>query len=111
MSEDFHIILKHLVESKFKSQRAFIRIAEPTANEDGAQSYLSKVIAGSKPPPLERIEAWADALGLVGEGRQEFIDLAALEHLHTAVRPMYERIFSEHREFTAATKSSKPKAK
>ena len=73
---EFSEVLKRLIETKFKSQRAFIRAAEPQANEDSAQGYVSRVLTGAKPPPMSRIAAWADALELTGDARQQFLDLA-----------------------------------
>lgn len=68
--------MKSLIEKRFLSLRGFIRRAQPLANESSAVGYLSKVIAGTKPPPMDRIDAWADALDLHGEVRQEFLNLA-----------------------------------
>ena len=76
MAQTFGNLLKSLIEKRFRSLRGFIRRAQPLANESGAVGYLSKVIAGTKPPPMDRIDAWADALDLHGEAREEFVNLA-----------------------------------
>lgn len=108
MSEEFRNLLKRLVDANFTSRRGFIRAAEPTVSEDGAVGNLSRVIAGKLPPPLARIESWADALHLIDEGRDDFINLAVLEHIDVAIRPKYQQIFKEHRELkTAAEKRSR----
>ena len=63
----------------FKSRREFIRAAG-TDNEDSDQGYLGKVLTGTKPPPIDRLSAWADALDLRDADRQRFFDLAAIAH-------------------------------
>lgn len=78
-----------LAERFPKGQREFIRQAEPGRAIDSAQGYLSKVLAGTKPPPMDRIEAWATALGLTGADRERFIDLAAIAHLPAEVQPRF----------------------
>lgn len=76
VAQTFGKLLKSLIDKRFPSLRGFIRRAQPLANESGAVGYLSKVIAGTKPPPMDRIDAWADALDLQDEARQEFLNLA-----------------------------------
>jgi hypothetical protein len=94
--EDFLIYLKRLIDDRFKSRRAFVRAAEPEGNEDSLVSQLSKVLEGKRPPPLNRIEAWADALGLTGADKESLINRATLENLHPEIRSRYARIFAEH---------------
>lgn len=84
--------LRALIAAAYPSLRAFVRAAEPERNEDAAVAYLSKVLQGQKPPPLERIEAWADALRLRGTGRQRFIEDAHLLHATPLVRGLVERL-------------------
>ena len=79
-SRPFARRLRGLIDDRYQSLRAFVRIAEPTRNEDTAVAYLSKVLKGSKPPPLERIDAWATALGLAGDEAEDFRIAAHLEH-------------------------------
>jgi hypothetical protein len=90
----FAALLTKLVDAKFDSRRAFIRAAESRAAEHSAQAYLSQVVAGKKPPPIERIDAWADALELKAKDRERFIDLACIAHLPLAVQPHFEKILS-----------------
>ena len=59
------------------------------------KGFLSKVRNGKKPPPIDRLESWADALGLRGAARQEFIDLGNLAHAPEHVRTMVERLRGE----------------
>lgn len=95
MHDDFCQLLKRLVRTAFKSRRAFIRAAESPERENSASAYLSKVLKGEAPPPLERIESWADALKLSGKERERFLDLAVIGHLPDSSRvrilQMYER--------------------
>lgn len=73
--------LEALIHWKFTSRRAFIRAARPPSEEESEQAYLGQVMAGKKPPPMDRLESWADALKLSGDPRQRFFDLACIAHL------------------------------
>ena len=88
----FAAILIQEIAHHFPSRRSFVRAAEPTANENSAAGYLSQVIAGKKPPPMDRVEAWADALDLKGRERDRFIDLACIAHLPTNVQGRFEAL-------------------
>lgn len=77
----FVFMIKPLISSKFKSRRAFVRVAEPANDEESSQAYLGSVIAGKRPVPLDRVEAWADALDLKGNDRRRFLLLAAITHI------------------------------
>jgi hypothetical protein len=70
--------LKIWISEQFPSRRAFIRAAQPKDDEASAQSYLARVLAGKKPPPLAKLEGWATALKLEGKEKQEFLDKCAL---------------------------------
>lgn len=94
-------MLKDLIPTRFRSRRAFIRAAEPKANQDGAQAYLTRVLTGAKPPPIERIEAWATALRLTGDERRRFTALAAIAHIPEEVRPQFEIWYDEHQRLKA----------
>lgn len=111
MKSTFAGILAKRIDAMFDSRRAFIRAAEPKANENAAQSYLSQVIAGKKPPPIDRIDAWADALELKDKERDHFIDLACLAHLPIEVQPHFEKILGRleaaEAALMAATKSKR----
>ena len=96
MPEEFLSLLERLIDARFKSRRAFVRAAHPEGNEDSLVSQLSRVLDGERPPPLNRIEAWADALGLTGADKESLINRATLENLHAEIRPRYARIFAEH---------------
>jgi hypothetical protein len=107
---EFSELLKRLIKAKFKSQRAFIRAAEPLANEDSAQGYVSRVLSGTKPPPLNRIGAWADALGLSGEARQQFLDLALEDVLHRTPEEVQRLVASLRAELARAGRARSPKS-
>lgn len=81
--------LDSLIAPKFSSDRQFILAAQPNTKERTATAYFSQVRAGKKPPPLEHIEGWADALELKGEKRQWFLDLAAVAHLPPSVQERF----------------------
>ncbi len=94
MASEFGKHLKARISREYRSLRAFVREAGEGTREDSAVGYLSKVIAGKKPPPLDRIDAWASALKLEGADLEHFLDLACLAHLPEVVRPRFERILS-----------------
>lgn len=84
----FSQLLSTLITTKFESRRAFVR-ATNAKNEDAAQSYVTQVLKKTKPPPLDRLDSWANALELYGEERQNFMDLAAIAHLPVVVQPRF----------------------
>lgn len=81
MKPDFPQYLAELIAARYASRRDFIRAAQPNSNKSGANSYLSQVLSGQRPPPPSHLAGWADALGLRGEKRCDFLILAALSHL------------------------------
>lgn len=66
-----------------------------------SSGFMTDVIKGRRTPPLDRLDAWADVLGLDGQERTLFLDLAALAHLPDEVRPRFLTIYQEHRELMA----------
>jgi transcriptional regulator with XRE-family HTH domain len=44
-----------------------------------SRPFLSQIANRKSPPPLDRMEKWADTLELEGDERDYFLDLAALE--------------------------------
>jgi hypothetical protein len=87
--------LDDLISAKFKSRRAFIREVVPASQEDSAQAYLGQVMAGKKPPPLEYIDKWADALGIKGTERQRFIHLAITAHIPREFQAVFVKILDD----------------
>jgi transcriptional regulator with XRE-family HTH domain len=47
---------------------------------------ISQVCTGRRLPPLDRIEAWADALKITGDDRSDFLRAAYLAHAPEQVR-------------------------
>jgi hypothetical protein len=92
MALAFAQYLRERIDARFPSLRAFVRVAESDRSEDAAVAYLSKVLKGRKPPPLERIEAWAEALALHGSERERFIEDAHLVHATPLVRELVDRL-------------------
>ena len=48
---DFPQYSADLIAARYSSRRDFIWAAQPESNESGANSYLSQVITGQRPPP------------------------------------------------------------
>lgn len=96
---EFCNLLKDLISAHYKSRRAFVLAAHPESAVRSVTAYLSQVIAGKKPPPLDHLPAWADALKLTGEQRQRFEDFAAIAHLPEVVQPRFIALL---RQFDAA---------
>ncbi len=57
-----------------------------------SQGFLSSIIRGTRTPPLDRLDKWADALGLKGDERAEFVRLANLAHCPELIREDYLRM-------------------
>jgi hypothetical protein len=70
----FGTLLKHHISASGRSLSAWARAVGIT------QGFASNLLAGRRTPPLGELETWADSLGLAGEERQRFIDLAAIAH-------------------------------
>lgn len=88
-----------LIYRKFSSLRAFIRMAESGLVDSGA-GYLSKVLRDEAPVPLQRVEAWADALGLTEEDRERFIIYASITHLPEMVQPRFVKLYDSYEKLT-----------
>lgn len=99
---DFADFLRQRILTRYASLRAFVRAAESQRSEDVAVAYLSKVLRGRKPPPLDRIEAWAEALALTGAERETFIEDAHLAHATPVVQALVERLRADTTEVRRA---------
>lgn len=88
MPAQFGPYLQSLIAARFESRREFIRASDPTFDEDTASGYVAKVVSGKRSAPLERIDAWANALALSGDERETFLRLAYLSHAPERVRQM-----------------------
>lgn len=56
---------------------------------------LSSIYSGVRRPPLDRIQTWADALGLHGPDREAFVTLANLEHTPPLIRDLVRDLRAE----------------
>lgn len=87
--------LNTLINKGFDSRRAFVRSVGGFSSEDAGVSHVSQVIASKRPPPLDRLDAWADALKLEGAAREHFWNLATLAHLPELVRGRFEQMLRD----------------
>jgi hypothetical protein len=69
----FKDVLYDCIRRRGLNTRSFAKLAGVS------QAFVSDVANYHTPPPLDRMEQWADILGLEGQHRDYFIDLAALE--------------------------------
>ena len=92
---EFPELLESLIQAKYGSRRLFIAKAQPDANQAGALSYLSQVLTRKRPPPPEHVTPWADALNLKGTKRDDFLILAALEHIPVALRDRVRDVYEK----------------
>jgi transcriptional regulator with XRE-family HTH domain len=51
--------------------------------------FITDVIQGRRTPPMDRINQWAEILGLTGRKREAFFDLAAIAHLPPEAQPRF----------------------
>jgi transcriptional regulator with XRE-family HTH domain len=58
--------------------------------------HVSQIVNGLRTPPLDRVAVWADALGITGQERQRFLDLAAIAHLPAEAQPRFLLIHEEY---------------
>jgi hypothetical protein len=84
---DFSRVFSDILAKRGISQAGFARLVGMTG------PFVNMVIRRKATPPPDRIEGWADALGLVGDERAVFLDLAAMEHLPADVRPRFLAIY------------------
>jgi len=63
------------------------------------QSTMSRIMLGQRPPDVEVLDAWADALDLSGQERDDFILAGALAHTPKVVQDLLDR---NERELAAA---------
>lgn len=90
----FAQLLASLIKSVHAGNKsAFLRAARDTTS--GASSYLGQVLRDKKPPPMERIERWADAVKLQGSERTRFLDLAAIAHMPDVVQSRFVGIIDK----------------
>lgn len=56
------------------------------------QGTLSQILAGTRPVPEGRVEAWADALGFTGLEREVFLDAALLTRCPQRIQELVARL-------------------
>lgn len=79
----FGSLLKALLADTKTNQPEF------AAKVASTRGFVNNVIHGHRTPPLEQITKWADALGLKGAKREQFIELAELAHAPERVARRY----------------------
>lgn len=87
----FHEHLVALLGSKGISARSFAKQVK------AGSSFVHKVCKGERPPPAEKITAWADALQLHGAEREVFIELAWLSRSPAFVVRLVARLRGQPR--------------
>jgi transcriptional regulator with XRE-family HTH domain len=97
----FAQVLRRQLAEKPLSQRVFARLV------NAKQAQVSSVLRGQKPPPLARIEQWADALGLVGQDRFDFETAALLDHAPAELGVLVGRLVEENRRLGGKTSGDK----
>lgn len=83
---DFPAAFLRAVSLSGLTQRTFAKLAGIT------QGHVSNVITGKRLPPLDRMQEWADLLGIYGEDRAEFVRLAEIAHTPPGIRAEYLRL-------------------
>ena len=84
--EAFGEMLKRAMVEKSLTQRAF---AEAVGI---SQSYVAQMLRGVGPFAADRIDGWADVLGLKGRERERFRILALLTHCPEEIREHVARL-------------------
>ena len=95
---DFPDLLRSHLTAKGLSQRDF------AARAGLNKGFLHGLLVGSKVPPMDRIQAMADALGLSAKEREEFELVAGLEHSPEPVARFVSRVLESQ-----AVKKKSPK--
>jgi 23S rRNA A2030 N6-methylase RlmJ len=84
--------LEALVLKRFPSRRQFIIAAEGKARAQAGVAYFSQVVAGKRPPPWERLDAWGRTLKLEGAELRRFRNLAAIAWLPEGARQEFREM-------------------
>lgn len=93
----FGKLLSALIKANYRSNRAFVRQVDLAQDESAASAHLSMVLRGLRPAPLDRIDPWADALGLApgSPERTRFRRLALATHIPAEARPEMEALIGD----------------
>lgn len=83
---DFYDVFISSLKNSGLSNTAF------AAKAGASKQHVNDMLKKRRTPPLDRLEAWADALSLTGEERAAFIRLAYLAHAPEQVRRLVEQL-------------------
>ena len=75
------VFIGNRIAERFTSRREFVRISQPSANENSAAGYLSQILADKKPASPELVLAWAKTLKLDHDDVAVLRFLAALTYV------------------------------
>jgi len=89
---EFGVFLREILNEQGLGVREGARILG-----DFDPGWLGGILSAKRPPPLAQLEAWADALKLRGEQRQEFLDLGYLTHCPDEVWTMVVALKAENK--------------
>jgi len=78
----FGVHLYGLLRQRGITLRAFAK------SVGAVQPNITRIKQGRRPCPTEHAERWADELGLVGDERDRFLDLAALTHAPVRIQKL-----------------------
>lgn len=80
------------------ARAAHLALPEFAVRIQWSESKVRQVAMGMRPPPLDRLDRWADTLGLGGESREQFVQAAHLANAPEMVREMVEQLERRVRE-------------
>lgn len=92
-AERFGDMLARLLDEAGLSQRDF---AKKCGISGG---YPAHFISNIRPPTLQKVDEMADALGLEGDRRAEFLEAAYLAHAPEEIRRLLEKVQSQASEY------------
>ena len=91
MADTFALLFRRKLAEKALSQRAFAALV------NAKQAQISQVVRGKKPPPLSRLDLWADTLGIHALERFDFELAALLDHAPAELAVIVGRLADENR--------------
>lgn len=98
MPTAFAVALRDHLAAKNLGQREFSRKANVN------QGFISQILQGNRPPPMDRIGKWAEILGLDAAETERFELLAGLEHSPAPVAEFVHRLLAPKAETADASK-------
>lgn len=73
-------------------ERAHILRVDFAKKVGTSPGFITDVMKERRTPPIDRIPAWSDVLGLKGSERERFLELAVITHIPTEARPHFLKI-------------------